>query len=76
MSQFFTSYHDAYDFAVGEARKLNLDHGIEASQEYSTKGFTVRLLPKPAFCQGFEMRCERIMPTSPRIERSKARCVK
>lgn len=62
----FATYHEAYDYAVEQSRKLRLDHGIEKTKLFGKVRWSVRMLPRPENCQGFELRMERVTPESPK----------
>jgi hypothetical protein len=69
IDQFFTDYHAAYDLAVATARRMRLDIGIRAVNEFGKRGFRLNFLPRPENSFGWETRCERITPDCPYIER-------
>lgn len=65
MSKFFKKYHDAYDHAVASARATKADHGISKTTELGSKGFVVRMLPRPENSYGSELSAERVTPNHP-----------
>lgn len=65
----FKTYEEAKTFALEQAMKLDIAHGIEKPTAYS--GWTVKMLPLPQNRFGFELRCEAVEP--PSFYRSKAK---
>lgn len=63
---YFADWKEAHTFALGEARKLGKDMGLEKWKSPLTPGMNFRvfgLLPKPENRFGFEARCEVVRPT-------------
>lgn len=59
---FYSEYRDAFNSAVGLARQLGREVGLEKFTEFNKRGFRVFHLPKPANRQGFELRCQVVTP--------------
>jgi hypothetical protein len=63
-----SEYLKAYNYAVGESKRLNQCYGIENMPQYGKPGFSVKMVPNnPCKRFGWEMRCEVVTPESPLI---------
>lgn len=65
MSESFPDWKTAHRYAVGLARKLGREVGIERTRWFGKETFVVHTLPKPENRQGFELRLEIVKPDDP-----------
>lgn len=61
----FTNYHSAYRYAVLQARKLKMDHGIRKVKEFGKERYRVFMLPRPENTYGSDLLAERVRPSDP-----------
>jgi hypothetical protein len=64
---FHREYRDAFNAACDMARLRGREMGLEKVDGPLEKGFRVISLPKPENRYGFELRCQVVTPTEPKM---------
>lgn len=65
---FHREYRDAFNTAIDLSRQLQREVGIErVDNPLDGKGYRVIHLPKPENRCGFELRCQVVSPSEPRM---------
>ena len=64
---FFSEYRDAFNAACDMARARQREMGLEKVTGPLEKGFRVISLPNPENRRGFELRCQVVTPSEPKM---------
>lgn len=66
MSSVYNNYDEAFNAAIDLSNLCKIDVGLEKAIEFNRKVYRIFMLPKKENRCGFELRCQVIIPNTPK----------